>query len=529
MKVLYSFIILFFITTFATKLYAADPVITSNGGGDNAAVSVPENTTPVTTVTATDADAGTTIIYSISGGADAGFFNINASTGALSFILGRNFENPADADANNTYIVTVRASDGVNFDEQTITVSVTNVNDNQPIITSNGAGTTAAISVSENTTAVTTVTAFDADAGTTMIYSISGGADVSRFSINSSTGVLTFITPPNFEAPADADGNNTYIVIVRAADSPSGGFFDSQTITVTVTNINDAPTLDAIPDKALTMNAGTQTVNLSGIADADGNTQVLTVTATSTNTALIPDPNVTYTSPNATGSLSFTPASNVTGTSTITVTVTDNGGTANGGVNAVVRTFQVTVTNSLPLNLVSLKVYQSGNEILLDWITSSEMDLEKYEVEKSKDGINFSTIGAVAARGNSSVLIYNWPDVHPFTGDNFYRLKMIDKNGQVRYSPVVKVSIGSKGEFIKVNPNPVTDKTLGLQLNNLSKGRYQLMLYDSKGHNLFSRSIDHIGGSQSLSIQLPSLISSGIYRLRMTNNKDVYNIPVIIK
>ncbi len=65
MKVLYSFIILFFITTFATKLYAADPVITSNGGGDNAAVSVPENTTPVTTVTATDADAGTTIIYSI--------------------------------------------------------------------------------------------------------------------------------------------------------------------------------------------------------------------------------------------------------------------------------------------------------------------------------------------------------------------------------------------------------------------------------------------------------------------------------
>ena len=85
-----------------------------------------------------------------------------------------------------------------------------------PVITSDSGGDTATVSVAENTTAVTTVTASDPDSGTTLTYSISGGADQARFQINTSTGALSFITAPNFEAPTDADGNNSYIVQVRA-------------------------------------------------------------------------------------------------------------------------------------------------------------------------------------------------------------------------------------------------------------------------------------------------------------------------
>ena len=77
---------------------------------------------------------------------------------------------------------------------------------------------------------------------------------------------------------------------------------------------------------------------------AGSESQTLTVTATSSNPGLIPNPTVTYTSPNATGSLTYTPVANASGTATITVTVTDNGGTANGGVNTFSRTFTVTVT-----------------------------------------------------------------------------------------------------------------------------------------------------------------------------------------
>ena len=85
-----------------------------------------------------------------------------------------------------------------------------------PTITSNGGGDTAAVSIAENTTAVTTVTATDPDVGQTLSYSIIGGADASKFTIGATTGALSFVTAPNFELPTDAGGNNVYDVIVQA-------------------------------------------------------------------------------------------------------------------------------------------------------------------------------------------------------------------------------------------------------------------------------------------------------------------------
>jgi serralysin len=88
------------------------------------------------------------------------------------------------------------------------------VNDNTPVITSS-----ATASVAENTTAVMTVTATDADLpAQTLSYSIVGGADAAKFSINASTGALSFVTAPDYEAPTDAGGNNVYDVTVQVSD-----------------------------------------------------------------------------------------------------------------------------------------------------------------------------------------------------------------------------------------------------------------------------------------------------------------------
>ncbi len=155
------------------------PSITSNGAGIAAAINVVENSTAVTTVVATDANAGSVLTYSIIGGADAAKFTINAATGVLAFVTAPNLEAPTDAGTNNVYDVQVQVSDGELTDTQTIAVTVTNQNET-PTITSNGSGATAAINVVENSTAVTTVTATDPDAGATRTYSIVGGADASQ-------------------------------------------------------------------------------------------------------------------------------------------------------------------------------------------------------------------------------------------------------------------------------------------------------------------------------------------------------------
>lgn len=106
-----------------------------------------------------------------------------------------------------------------------------------PTITGPGGstGSTSAVSIAENTTAVHTFTANES-----VTWSLNGGVDAARFTINSSTGALAFSSAPDFEAPNDSDTNNTYVVVVRATDTatPTPNT-TNQTVTVTVTNVAD--------------------------------------------------------------------------------------------------------------------------------------------------------------------------------------------------------------------------------------------------------------------------------------------------
>jgi serralysin len=100
-----------------------------------------------------------------------------------------------------------------------------------PVITSSDS-----ISISENTQAVTTVTATDADLpAQTLTYSIVGGADLALFSINSSTGELVFITAPDFKVPMDSNADNIYNITVQVSD---GSLMVTQNIAVTVKSID---------------------------------------------------------------------------------------------------------------------------------------------------------------------------------------------------------------------------------------------------------------------------------------------------
>jgi hypothetical protein len=152
----------------------------------------------------------------------------------------------------------------------------------------------------------------------------------------SATGSIAF-TPVT-----DAFGSATITVNVNDGSSTNSSV--TRTFTVTVSPVNHAPTLNALANVAINQNAGLQTVSLTGIASGAANeSQTLTVTAASGNTALIPNPTVTYTSPNTTGSIAFKPVTNAYGTATVTVTVND-GGTSN---NVISQSFTVTV-NALP-------------------------------------------------------------------------------------------------------------------------------------------------------------------------------------
>ena len=218
-----------------------------------------------------------------------------------------------------------------------------------------------------------------------------------------STGTLTF-------TPA-ANSFGSAIITVTVSDD-GGANTTSVQFTVTVNFVNVAPTIDTPANVTINENAGQQTVNLTGITAGDDESQTLTVTASSNNTALI-NPTVTYTSPNSTGTLTFTPAANSFGTATITVTVMDNGGTANGGVDKTSVQFTVTVnqvsasvtavsadwgTNTIALQTASdgLRLLPAGRNNDLPWYGINKLQITLSQAESLSPG-DISVTGITVA------------------------------------------------------------------------------------------------------------------------------------
>jgi len=166
------------------------------------------------------------------------------------------YENTSDNPDTTSRVIEFRVDDGVSSSSDIRKVNISASND-PPTFTS-----TATPSVPEGTTAVQTVTANDPEADA-LTFSITGGDDQAQFSINSTTGELTFNTSPDFESPTDADTNNVYEVEVTADDGNGG--VDTQTISVTVTDGNDAPLLDNSGASTLTAIDEDETNNLGDL------------------------------------------------------------------------------------------------------------------------------------------------------------------------------------------------------------------------------------------------------------------------
>jgi hypothetical protein len=207
-----------------------------------ATFSAAENQTAIGTVTATDAD-GDSLTYSTEGQE----INISSS-GVLTF------DSAPDYETKNTYTTTVTVSDGTASTTQNITVNVTNVNDNAPVITS-----AAIFSADENQTSIGTVSAADAD-GDTLTYSISG----SEINISSS-GVLTFTSAPDYET------KTSYSATVTVSDGIASV---TQAITVNVTDVNEneAPVITS----SATFSAAENQTSIGSVSASDANGDSLT-------------------------------------------------------------------------------------------------------------------------------------------------------------------------------------------------------------------------------------------------------------
>lgn len=197
----------------------AGPVITSP-----ASVSVEENVTG--TVYTSTADVSVT--FSLGSSKDEALFSL--STNAISFKSSPDFETPKDANSDNIYQLDLVAIDGNGLiTTKAISIIVTDKDETQLTFTS-----AATASVNENTTG--TIYTAVATGTNPITYSLGSENDEGFFSINVSTGEVTFNSIPDYENPSDANADNDYVITVIASDGVNSA---NQMVTITVTDVED--------------------------------------------------------------------------------------------------------------------------------------------------------------------------------------------------------------------------------------------------------------------------------------------------
>lgn len=154
------------------------------------------------------------------------------------------------------------------------------------------------------------------------------------------------------------------------------------------------------------------------------------------------------------------------------------------------------------------------NDVNINWQLLTQINMDRYEIERSTDGNSFTTIGQVAYR--EQVQTFDYPDRSPAAGVYFYRIKAVSKNAVTKYSETVKVIVVKDGSGLYVYPNPVEGNIIQLQFAKPA-GSYQSRLLTSNGQVILNRTINHAGGVSTYSINIQKQIAPGIYNLEVTD------------
>ncbi|WP_159468229.1 Ig-like domain-containing protein [Dyadobacter sp. 3J3] len=204
------------------------------------------------------------------------------------------------------------------------------------------------------------------------------------------------------------------------------------------------------------------------------------------------------------------------GLDTFTYTVSDRSGQP---TNVATVTLDIT-TVPLPVTLISFDAAKEGLTSLLTWATSTELNSDYFEIERSKDAKSWMNLGIKQAMGNSNAKSnYNFVDSIPESGLNYYRLKMIDMDGSFAYSRIQSVNF-PEFSWAKLYPNPVTDV---LQIAISNRRVRKIRLIDSYGRVMFDAQISFA----SMRVDMKSYVP-GTYFIHLEQEDGIVRVFKIV-
>jgi hypothetical protein len=184
----------------------------------------------------------------------------------------------------------------------------------------------------------------------------------------------------------------------------------------------------------------------------------------------------------------------------------------------------------LPVQLLSFNAKKQGDQVVLDWVTASERNNSRFEIERAVDGVSFENIGTVKGKGNTNkVSKYNFIDPKAFDESNvvYYRLKQVDFDGKFSYSEAIAINNKetNNGE-LSVYPNPFASG-LQLKLNNATDGVMTIEVTDATGKAVVTLTKQVTAGAQLMLLDELSTLQDGVYFMNTTINGNSQRIKLI--
>lgn len=428
-------------------------------------------------------------------GASAPLVTFGATGGTLPYTFTYKINNGSNLTVSTTGVNTTATVSQPTTTVGVFTYELVTVTDAQNCTLTPPSAQTATITVANNLTATIsgsttacqnetapkiTFTAVNGIAPFTFTYKINGGGDLTV----STTGVNTTAT---VDVPTGSTGTFVYTLTNVAGSGGASSAVSGQTATV---NVNAKPSIALTGDEYKCQFAAMP--------------QTYTVFFTATPGAVITTDR---------GTVSGNTVINIPSKETAIIVATLNGCT---------DTLTAYKDCSLPVTLIDFSGAKVENTIALKWNTAEESNSDHFDVQRSADGKNWATIGTQKSQGESySVVNYGFIDKKPASGDNFYRLKMVDADKTFAYSKIIKVGFDVQALNSEFYPNPVSD-ILNLKSTDWNQVKSVEM------HSLTGLSVYKSGKAVSKTIDVKNL-PVGMYILTITHkNGEVINRKVLI-
>ncbi len=172
------------------------------------------------------------------------------------------------------------------------------------------------------------------------------------------------------------------------------------------------------------------------------------------------------------------------------------------------------VNSALPLKLLSFTASRDANRVTFLWSTANAINTNKFELERSADGVSYTSISSIKALNVSGINNYNYKDEQPLNGSSFYRLKIIDKDGKVSYSQTIAFNTKQKDTF-SVSPNPVVNN---ITISHITANfNTQIKIYTVDGKLRSTYKVND--GATQTSIDASRLLP-GLYTIVFINNNN---------